>query len=209
MVRVEFVDRVFEQFSPELKKKFTIRKLSLLSKLSYDATYRHVHYLIKEGAFREERVGAYSYIGINFESDFARKIIERISLNRTRDALQRDVVMKKLLEELTRELKKTIPNELLSIVLYGSYAKGTQTGSSDVDILVVVSSFDVRERVERVCSGVEKRYGKAIAPLITTASELENMLKSEKPTVGHEILLDAVVLSGYEKYYSIVFEAVK
>ncbi len=209
MVKVEFIDKIIGQFLPELKQKFTIRRISLLTKLSYDATYRHVHYLMKEGALKEEKVGAYSYVSINFESDFARKIIERISLNKTRKFLKKDVVTKKLLGELVEELKKAIPNELLSLVLYGSYAKGTQTEHSDIDVLVVSSTFNVRGRVEQVCGGVEKRYGKDISPLITTAVELKKMIQSKKPTVAQEILLDAVVLFGYEKYYSIAFEAVK
>ncbi len=209
MVNVEFVDRIFEQFLPELKKKFTIRKLSLLTKLSYDATYRHVHHLITEGALKEEKVGAYSNISINFESNFARKLIERASLKKTSEFLKKDIVVKKLLEELVKELEKSVTNELLSVVLYGSYAKETKTEQSDLDILVVVSTFDVREKIERVCGGIEMRYGKDIAPLITTARELKNMLKSEKPTVAQEILLDGIVLMGYEKYFSIVFEAIK
>ncbi|MBS3060503.1 MAG: nucleotidyltransferase domain-containing protein [DPANN group archaeon] len=209
MVKVEFIDGIFEQFLPDLKKKFTIRKLSLLTQLSYDAVYRHVHHLINEGAFKEGRVGAYSYIGLNMESNLARNVLERISLNRAQGYLKKDVVVQKLLGEIVRDLEKAIPNELLSVVLYGSYAKGTETDHSDVDLLIMISNFEVREKVERVCLGVEKRYGKDIAPLITTATEFKNMLKSEKPMVAQEILLDAVILYGYEKYYATVFEAIK
>jgi len=209
MVRAEFIDRIFEQFLPELTKKFTIRKLSLLTKLSYDAAYRHVHYLIKEGAIKEEKVGAYSFVGINFESSIARKIVERVSLKRAAAFLKKDVVLRRMLEDLIRGFEDVIPNELLSVVLYGSYAKGTQTKRSDVDLLAVVSTFEVSEKVARICDSVEVQYGKNVAPLITTASELRSMLKSEKPTVAQEILLDGIVLSGYEKYYSVVFEAVK
>jgi predicted nucleotidyltransferase len=209
MVKVEFIDKIFEQFLPELKKRFTIRKLSLRTKLSYDAIYRHIHYLIKEGALKEEKVGAYSYIGINFENSSARKIVERINLNKTLEFMKKDIVLKKMLDELVKELEKTIPNELLSVVLYGSYAKGTETEHSDVDVFIIVSNFEVRERVERACGGVEKMYGRDIAPLITTATELKNMLKSQKPMVAQEILLDGIILHGYEKYYSVVFEAVK
>ena len=209
MVNLEFLERIVAQFVPNFKKKFTVRKLSILTKLSYDATYRHVRYLIEERALKEEKVGAYSYVSINFDSDFVRKIVEIISAKRTRKFLKKDVIIGKLLTELVEELKKAIPNELLSVVLYGSYAKGTKTEHSDIDILIVVSTFKIREKVERICNGIEKKYGKDIAPLITTATELRNMLVSKKPTVGHEILLDGIVLYGYEKYYSIVFEAVK
>jgi len=209
MVNVEFIDRLFGQFLPELNKKFTLRKLSLLTGLSYDAAYRHVHYLLAEGALKEEKVGAYSYVGINFESSLARNIIGGISVGKAVEFLKKDVVMRKLLGELVRELEKSIPNELLSAVLFGSYAKGTSTERSDVDVLVVVSSFGVREKVDVICDSTGVRYGKEVAPLVTTATELKKMLKSEKPMVAREILLDGIVLAGYEKYYSTVFEAVR
>lgn len=209
MVAVESVDRIFKQFLPDLTKRFTIRKLSLAAGLSYDAAYRHVHHLISEGALREERVGAYSSVSVNFGSSLARKIIEGISLKRTAEFLKNDVVLRKLVEELVGELERAVPDELVSVVLYGSYAKGLASERSDVDVLVVVSTFDVRETVERVCDALGVRYGKEVAPLVTTASELGNMLKAEKPTVAHEVLLDGVVLWGYERYFSVVFEAVK
>jgi len=209
MVNAEFIDRIFGQFLPELKKKFTIRKLSLLAGLSYDAAYRHVHHLLAEGALREEKVGAYSYVGINFESSLARNILGRISARRAGEFLKKDVVMRKLLVELVKELEKSIPNEFLSAVLFGSYAKGTSTERSDVDVLIVVSSFDVREKVDGICDSTGARYGREVAPLVTTATELNNMLKSEKPMVAREILLDGIVLAGYERYYSMVFEAVR
>ena len=95
MVKTDIVDKIFQQFIPELRKKFTIRKISTLAGLSYDATYRYVHFFIKEGAFKEEKVGAYSYISINLESDYSRKIIERISLSKTRKFLKKNVVVRK------------------------------------------------------------------------------------------------------------------
>lgn len=208
MVKSEFIERIMEQFLPELTKKFTIRKISMLTKLSYDATYRHVHFLVKEKALDEEKVGAYSNISINFNSDLVKKIIEKISLKKTEKFLKKDVVLKKMLAELVDESKKTIPNELLSTILYGSYAKDTQKEDSDVDILFLISSFKVSEKLERICSAVERRYGKVITPLITTPVELKKMIQSEKPMVAHEILLDGVILYGYEKYYSVIFEAI-
>lgn len=209
MVKSEFIEQIMEQFLPELTKKFTIRKISILTKLSYDATYRHIHFLVKEKALNEEKVGVYSNISINLQSDSAKKIIEKISLKKTEKFLKQDVVLRKMLIELVDESKKTIPNELLSIVLYGSYAKGTQKEDSDVDILFLVSSFKVSEQLERVCNAVERRYGKKLSSLITTPIELKKMIQSEKPMVAHEILLDGVVFYGYEKYYSILFEAIE
>jgi len=209
MVNAEFIDRIFQQYLPRLSGKFTIRKLSQLAKLSYDATYRHVHFLVKEGSLNEEKVGAYSNISVNFDSESARKIIERISMKKTQDFLKKDVVLKKLLVELVTESNRSAPNELLSIVLYGSYAKGTQTQNSDIDVLFLVSSFGVSGELERTSSFVGKRYGKPVSPLVTTPVEFGKMLKSEKPMVAHEIFLDGIILFGLEKYYSIIFKAVK
>lgn len=207
MVKAEFIELIFAQFLPDLGKRFTIRKLSLLSGISYDAAYRHAHYLIKEGALREEKVGKSSCLGINFKSELARKYIEKAGLGKTGRLGKRDAITSKLLGELVRGLKAAIPNELLCVVLYGSHAKGAATMRSDIDVLIIVSTFEVRGKVDGICGGIEKSYGKPISPLLTTAIEFRKMLESKKATVAHEALLDGAVLCGLEKFYSMVFEA--
>jgi len=205
MVRAEFMEKVFALFFPDLREGYTIRRLSILAGISYDATYRVVQHLVRTGALIETRIGASSRISINFSNERARKIVEIVSLGRTESFLSKDTIRRSMVQELVRELDREATNELLSVVLFGSHAKGTQTEGSDCDVLIITSTFDVSERLDRVCSGIEGRYGIPISPLVTTAVEFRKMLESKTRTVAHEVVVDGIVLHGYERYYSIIF----
>ena len=50
---------------------------------------------------------------------------------------------------LTQEIKNILKNNLVSIILFGSYARGDFTVNSDIDILVIIedTEVDYRERI--------------------------------------------------------------
>jgi predicted nucleotidyltransferase len=53
--------------------------------------------------------------------------------------------MKKIINELVQSLK---PSDPYKIVLFGSYANGTETPDSDVDLMVILDNNDVAKTYE-------------------------------------------------------------
>ena len=45
---------------------------------------------------------------------------------------------KEAIEEFRKEIKKLYGNRLKHIILYGSYARGSATEDSDIDLLIVL-----------------------------------------------------------------------
>ena len=45
---------------------------------------------------------------------------------------------KEAIEEFKKEIKKLYGNRLKHIILYGSYARGSATEDSDIDLLIVL-----------------------------------------------------------------------
>jgi predicted nucleotidyltransferase len=87
-------------------------------------------------------------------------------------------------------------DDLLSVVLFGSRARGETRPESDVDLLVVVRGLP-RRRFERydglpdVARAVSDAFAQAAAPILLTPEEAERV----KPyylgmLLGHEILYD-------------------
>lgn len=208
MVRETTVTRIISVYMPELVGEFNIRELAKKAGISYDAAYRHVKVLAEKSILKEKRVGKAVVCSLNLSNIMARKYLEKISISKTEEFLKKDVVLRKLFNELVENLRKVAPNELLCVVLFGSYARGEQKEHSDIDVLIISSTFDVREKLERECGGIEHRYGRDIAALITTASEFEKMLKSKKRMVAHEVQLDGIVLYGFENYFLLLSEGV-
>lgn len=208
MVKESTITKIIAVFMPGLVNEFNIRELAKKADISYDAAYRHIKALVEKNILKERRVGKAVVCSLNLKNIMARKYLEKISISRTEEFLNKNIVLKKIFSGLVENLKKVAPNELLCMALFGSYARGEQKENSDIDILIISSTFNVREQLERECGGIEHRYGKDIAPLITTASEFVKMLKSKNRMVAHEVQQDGIILHGFENYFSLLSEGI-
>ncbi len=95
-----------------------------------------------------------------------------------------DAVKKALQEYCTEVIKRFKPT---CIILYGSRAKGTFTGASDIDIIVISNTFE-RDFLSRIKDLIDVNTSPLpIEPLGYTEAEFETMLESCRITA-----LDAV-----------------
>ena len=105
-----------------------------------------------------------------------------------------------ILEEFMEECKERFGLDLVSIVLFGSYARGTATKYSDIDLLAVVKNLprDWRER-DMILDDLEryflKKHHKRIFPILTTPEAIINSVKRGNPLfygilTGYAILFD-------------------
>lgn len=94
--------------------------------------------------------------------------------------------VKKIIEEYRRVLK-TLGVESERIILYGSFAKGTQREDSDIDVLLISKDFEnlnLRERLE-VLGIAAARIRKPIEARGYTPQEIE---KAQDASLLREIL---------------------
>jgi predicted nucleotidyltransferase len=89
------------------------------------------------------------------------------------------VSAKKLFEselEIKNHLIETIKkylNKSISCIMFGSFVKGTESYSSDLDLLVITDKKDIMEpRVEKLRTEISEKFGTALSPLILTTKEL-------------------------------------
>lgn len=71
-----------------------------------------------------------------------------------------------------QELKKEVPNVVVSCAIFGSVARGTEEPDSDVDVLFVTDTKETVQRfVEDKLQFFVRRYGNVIAPYIMSKNE--------------------------------------
>lgn len=105
--------------------------------------------------------------------------------------------MEKKLHERLRKIGVKLREEYhaKSVLLYGSYAKGTQTKESDVDVLVIAPTkekfFERMSSVRRIIRVL--RDGLPVAPVVLTPEEIEKRKKIGDPFIV-DILQNGVSL---------------
>ncbi|MCX6707429.1 MAG: nucleotidyltransferase domain-containing protein, partial [Candidatus Woesearchaeota archaeon] len=83
---------------------------------------------------------------------------------------------------------------------FGSYAKGTQTKQSDMDLCVITDNEETKQKAEQIIRNVPFN----IHFLCFTTKEFINMLSTTELNVGKEIVKDNIILKGAEGFYEMV-----
>lgn len=106
-----------------------------------------------------------------------------------------ELAMSDLVED---ELRNAFAEKATSIVLFGSYARGEQDETSDVDVVLVSNegAKDVLERAVDECeSRFRRRFGATLSALVYSQSEARE-LPQRAPALFESIVRDAIVVAG-------------
>lgn len=101
---------------------------------------------------------------------------------------------KALLKELVPELTGIFRDSVISIILYGSVARGTQSKDSDVDIAVIVKNYskEMHDQMTDMLVDLELKYDKVLSVLLIDYikfTEWENVMPFYKNVKKEGIVL--------------------
>ncbi len=125
-------------------------------------------------------------------------------------------MIEKILNEFVEKCKKKFGKNLVSIVLFGSYARGKARETSDIDVLVIAKKLpsNVWERdkiIEEIVLEFLFKYGKRFSPILVTENEIRKHAKWPNP-LFYGILLGYKSLYGkefFEEVMNIVKNVIK
>ena len=105
-------------------------------------------------------------------------------------------VYRKAAAEFARRVASTLGDQLDSIVLYGSVARGEAKRNSDIDILVVTLRPGVtREKISEICSDFtyENDYAFFVSLVHFGREELDRLREVRSPFIAN-VLSEGVIL---------------
>lgn len=104
---------------------------------------------------------------------------------------------------IVNEIEKKLAEELYIMLVFGSYAKGTQTKKSDIDLCFIVQEEKNVAKFKSKIAAILDNFSYKVHVVVFALEWFYNML-SEKDSIGREILKWSVVLHGHDVYYNLV-----
>lgn len=178
-------------------QSFPIRQISKALGQDYRIVFMSATKLEKSGLIKSDRVGKAKNCRLNPTTDTA-SLLASVSSRIKEKFLKKNPHTQPLITDLTTKIK----NPYYSIIIFGSYAKGTNKKDSDLDILIIVPGD--KEAFEAEINSLLRITPIPTHPIILTYKEFMEGLASPKETVSKEALKNHVILYGAEAFYRMV-----
>ena len=98
---------------------------------------------------------------------------------------------------------KGLNSKLYVLLVFGSYAKKTQTKHSDIDLMFIVHDTE-EEKMEKEITSITNTLPLNIHVNIFKESDFIAMKNSKEVTVGSEVIMKNIILHGIESFYEML-----
>jgi len=178
------------------EKRFTINAIAKALKGHYSLVHRIVSRLTKEGVIEKTKVGNSYICSINKDNDKTHALLQLSEIERRNEFYSADKELKLILEDLVKSFSQE--GNALSIILFGSYAKGTATKESDIDILLLSNK---NKKTEKTAKEIYAKYGKEVNIVTMSPSKAK---KQKEDIIMKEIKASHIILHGIEKFVDVI-----
>jgi len=162
---------------------------------SYERNNTYLKILAQKGVLEEKKFGktlVYSIIPNKWAS---KKAFNAYALERAEDFSEKHAIVSKALQELPQE-------EADLVIVFGSYAKGSERKDSDIDTLIV---SDEKEKIESTLTSIKRRYGLQIHSIIIPKTEFAK-IKNENKELWDSLVTYGILFKGYELFYQYAYK---
>ena len=184
--------RVLAGFFPATND-ITIKELEQRSDYSYERVYSSLKNLKRYVAVRRKKVGKTLTFSLVTESDLALLGFFYHSIKRRSEFAKSNRTVWKLLKEFSAN------GGIRCVVLFGSYAKGDASDTSDVDVLCVA---DADTEVDAIARSLSHKYGIRINPVkVRSIKDIE----TDNRAFYEDMVEYGYVIKGLEYFYEQVY----
>ncbi len=190
--------RIIRELATSPAKSITIRQIAKNVGRDYNIIYRSIQELAKQNIIKKERAGHSDLCCLSptIPIDF----LVYAENMRSEDFLEKHKSIKIALNDI---LEKTqLP--FFTIIVFGSYAKGTYTSRSDLDLLFIIPDRKFEKELEGAISFAQTVNAIKIHDIILTFDEFQSALTEKGRNVPKEVLEKNVVLYGSEAFYKML-----
>jgi predicted nucleotidyltransferase len=188
--------KILNLFRKNIFLKLSIREImnQIISK-SYQRVHDAVHSLIRKDILESEKIGNTQLITLKLSR------VSIVALSYLDDSEIKNIPNYLKIIDL-----KTISDYI--ILVTGSYAKGTATKKSDLDLVVIVPNEADVVKIQRKLENETMLFIPPMHIYVFTKKDFFDMLVDKKENYGKEIFRNNILLKNPQLYYELIYEAV-
>ena len=178
-------------------EQVTIRGLAKRLRKSYTLVYNNLTVLEKKRIIKKTSIPPAQVISLHESTPL--QILTNIELK-----IKGEFVKKFPWAELMlNDVLSSVKNPFFILIVFGSYAKGTQTEKSDLDILIIAQTKEQAQEIETSLKRAYTKQRKSITFLKT--DDFKEMISHPQDfNVGNEAKKHHIILHGIEQYYQMI-----
>jgi len=183
--------KIINYLGKHINEEHTMHKLSKLLKIPYATFYRTIKEM--KDIVIKKQIGKAYIITLNKNQIKSYLIVS--SIEEKKEYLEKHPIINKISKEIqTKDM----------LLLFGSYAKKTQTEKSDIDLLII--NKDGKKTI--TFSKYELLFKIKINPIFITKNEYKQMLKENQENLGKQVLKDHIILNNADEFWGETLNAI-
>lgn len=181
--------------NPFLKASI-LKIMKTLNKKSYQRVHETIKFLADKKILKIEKYGNSSMASILLGS----QSIPLLSYLEEQEALSKKIPnIEKILE--FKEFLDDI------VLVTGSYAKGTQTKQSDIDLAIITKENAFKK--QKLAENLTLTFHPKIHAIAFTYKDFKEMLLSKEENFGKEVFKNCLIFRNARRYYELLIEAIE
>jgi len=183
---------IIAAFFPEAEE-MTIKEIQERVGYSYERINSSLKSLAKKKIIFEKQKGKTLVYFPDLENLYVEIGFGIYSLQREVDFIKKHRTIFKAIQEIENNPKAW------SVILFGSYSKGTETNQSDVDLLIITMPGEEKE-VENSIKSLKHKYGINFAPVVLPINEFTK-IKEDNIEFWNDLKMYGIDFKGEDNLY--------
>src|SRR3989344_7503978 len=190
---------IISAFFPEAEE-MTIKEILERLDYSYERINSGLKSLTKKKIVLEKQKGKTLVYSLDTNTPYAYSLgFNRYMLQREVDFIRKHRTIYKAIQEVENQPFSW------SVILFGSYSKGTETKRSDIDLIIICIPGKEKE-VESFIKSLKHKYGINFSPVVLPLHEFPN-IKKDNPELWTDLKSYGIVFKGDDNFYSWMYNA--
>ena len=187
--------RILSLYTSDYSTKLHVRESSRILKTNHRTISLALQKLEKNRIMDSTVIGKSRQYHLNLKNVITKEFIKTAESYKSINFLNKNFLIKKLMDELSNIVKTT------PVFLFGSYAKGTETKESDIDIAIIKDSDELN--ITKLMKDFAQRHNKNIQIQKFDKEQFESGIKKNHLII--EIVKNHIILNNNEQFIDILW----